>query len=194
MRAVIDCDPGQDDALAVLLALASPAELEVLAVTTVAGNVPLPLTQANARKVVELAGRRDLPVHAGAARPLVRAPVTAEFVHGKTGLDGADLPTPSIPLASRHAVGALVELVRARAPGSVTLCPLGPLTNLALALHKAPDIAPRIRDIVLMGGALGEGNITPAAEFNIYADPQGADARTDRASRQKPPTAARSCA
>jgi purine nucleosidase len=171
---VIDCDPGQDDALAVLLALASPAELEVLAVTTVAGNVPLALTEENARKVVELAGRRDLPVHAGAARPLVRAPVTAEFVHGKTGLDGADLPTPSIPLASLHAVDALVELARARPAGTITLCPLGPLTNLALAIRKAPDIAPRLREIVLMGGALGEGNSTPAAEFNIYADPHAA--------------------
>ena len=171
---VIDCDPGQDDALAILLALASPQELEVLAVTAVAGNVPLALTQENARKVVELAGRRDLPVHAGAARPLVRAPVTAEFVHGTTGLDGADLPAPTIPLAGLHAVDALVELLRARPPGSVTLCPLGPLTNLALALHKAPDIAPRIREIVLMGGALGEGNITPSAEFNIYVDPHAA--------------------
>jgi purine nucleosidase len=171
---IIDCDPGQDDALALLLALASPDELEVLAVTAVAGNVPLALTQENARKVVELAGRRDLAVHAGAERPLVRAPVTAEFVHGKTGLDGADLPAPTIPLAPQHAVGALVELVRARPAGTITLCAIGPLTNLAMALHQAPDIAGRIGQIVLMGGALGEGNITPAAEFNIYADPHAA--------------------
>jgi purine nucleosidase len=171
---IIDCDPGQDDALALLLALGSPDELEVLAVTVVAGNVPLALTQENARKVVELAGRRDLPVHAGAERPLVRAPVTAEFVHGKTGLDGADLPPPSIPLAATHAVDALIDLLRARPAGTITLCPLGPLTNLALALHKAPDIAGRIREIVLMGGAIGEGNVTPSAEFNIYVDPHAA--------------------
>ena len=104
----------------------------------------------------------------------MRAPVTAEFVHGATGLDGADLPAPTVPLARLHAVDALIELLRARPAGSVTLCALGPLTNLALALHKAPEIAGRIREIVLMGGALGEGNITPAAEFNIYADPHAA--------------------
>jgi purine nucleosidase len=171
---VIDCDPGQDDALALLLALASPDELDVLAVTAVAGNVPLALTQENARKVVELAGRRDLAVHAGAARPLVRAPVTAEFVHGKTGLDGADLPAPTIPLAPQHAAAALTELLRTRPAGTITLCAIGPLTNLAMALHQAPDIAGRIGQIVLMGGAIGEGNITPAAEFNIYADPHAA--------------------
>ncbi|HSA81904.1 MAG TPA: nucleoside hydrolase, partial [Geminicoccaceae bacterium] len=159
---IIDCDPGQDDALAILLALASPDELEVLAIMAVAGNVPLALTQANARRVVELAGRREVPVHAGCDRPLVRKLVTAEFVHGRTGLDGADLPPPTLPLAETHAVDALIELLRARPAGTVTLCPLGPLTNVALALLKAPDIAPRIRQIVLMGGAIGEGNITPS--------------------------------
>ena len=171
---IIDCDPGQDDALAILLALASPDELEVLAITAVAGNVPLALTQANARKVVELAGRRDLPVHAGCDRPLLRALVTAEHVHGRTGLDGPDLPPPTLPLAEAHAVDALIELLRARPAGTVTLCALGPLTNVALALLKAPDIAPRLRQIVLMGGAIGEGNITPSAEFNIYVDPHAA--------------------
>ena len=171
---IIDCDPGQDDALAILLALGSPDELAVLAVTAVAGNVPLALTQENARKVVELAGRRDLAVHAGAERPLVREPVTAEFVHGATGLDGADLPAPTLPLSAVHAVDAIVDLLRAHEPGSVTLCALGPLTNVALALLKAPEIAGRIREIVLMGGAIGEGNITPSAEFNIYVDPHAA--------------------
>ena len=171
---IIDCDPGQDDALAILLALASPEELEVLAITAVAGNVPLALTQANARKVVELSGRREVPVHAGCERPLVRALVTAEYVHGRTGLDGADLPAPTLPLADAHAVDALIDALRARPAGTVTLCPIGPLTNLALALLKAPDIAPRIRQIVLMGGAIGEGNITPSAEFNIYVDPHAA--------------------
>jgi purine nucleosidase len=171
---IIDCDPGQDDALAILLALGSPDELDVLAVTTVAGNVPLALTEKNARKVVELAGRPDLPVHAGCDRPLVRDLVTAEYVHGKTGLDGAHLPEPGMALAPGHAVEAIVDLLRAHPAGTVTLCPTGPLTNIALAVQKAPDVVPRIKEIVLMGGALGEGNVTPAAEFNIYVDPHAA--------------------
>jgi purine nucleosidase len=171
---IIDCDPGQDDALAILLALASPDELEVLAVTAVAGNVPLALTEKNARKIVELAGRGDVPVFAGCERPLVRPPVTAEHVHGRTGLDGADLPEPELPLAVAHAVDAIIGLVRDRPEGAITLCPIGPLTNVAAALTKAPDIAQRIRQIVLMGGAITEGNITPSAEFNIYADPHAA--------------------
>jgi purine nucleosidase len=170
---IIDCDPGQDDALAILLALASPEELEVLAVTAVAGNVPLALTERNARKIVELAGRHDIPVHAGCERPLARDRVTAEYVHGRTGLDGAELPEPSKPLADAHAVDAIIATLRAR-PGAVTLCPLGPLTNIATALQRAPDIVDHIREIVLMGGAIGEGNTTPAAEFNIFADPHAA--------------------
>jgi len=172
---IIDCDPGQDDALALLLALGSPAELEVLAVTAVAGNAPLALTQKNARKVLELGGRPDIPVHAGCARPLVRAPVIADYVHGATGLDGYPLPEPSVPLADGHAVDAIIELLRGRPAGTITLCPTGPLTNLAIAMVKAPEIVPRIREIVLMGGAIGLGNATPAAEFNIFADPQAAD-------------------
>jgi purine nucleosidase len=171
---IIDCDPGQDDALAILLALASPDDLDVLAITAVAGNVPLALTEKNARKIVELAGRADVPVFAGCERPLVRAPVTAEHVHGRTGLDGADLPEPGLPLAPAHAVDAIIDLVRGRPEGTITLCPVGPLTNIAAALMKAPDIVPRTRQIVLMGGAIGEGNITPSAEFNIYADPHAA--------------------
>jgi purine nucleosidase len=171
---IIDCDPGQDDALAILLALASPEDLEVLAVTAVAGNVPLALTEKNARKIVELAGRGDVPVFAGCGRPLVRPPVTAEHVHGRTGLDGADLPEPAIPLAPGHAVDAIIDLVRGRLAGTVTICPVGPLTNVAAALTKAPDIARRLRQIVLMGGAIGEGNTTPSAEFNVYVDPHAA--------------------
>jgi purine nucleosidase len=171
---IIDCDPGQDDALAILLALGSPDELEVLAVTTVAGNVPLALTEKNARKVVELAGRREVPVHIGCDRPLVRDLVTAEFVHGGTGLDGAELPEPSVAPAPAHAVDAIVELLRTRPARTVTLCPTGPLTNIAMVMRRAPDVVPRIKEIVLMGGAIGEGNITPAAEFNIYVDPQAA--------------------
>jgi purine nucleosidase len=171
---IIDCDPGQDDALALLLALGSPEEIDVLAVTAVAGNVPLSLTEKNARKVVELAGRPDLPVHVGCERPLVRDLVTAEFVHGETGLDGADLPEPRMPPAPTHAVEAIIDLVRAKPAGTVTLCPTGPLTNIAAVMQKAPDVVPRIKEIVLMGGAIGEGNITPAAEFNIYVEPHAA--------------------
>lgn len=170
---IIDCDPGQDDAVALLLAVASP-ELDLLAVTAVAGNVPLAHTAANARRVLELAGRPDIPVHAGCDRPLVREPVTAEYVHGETGLDGAGLPPPSTELAEGHAVDRLIALLRER-PDGVTLCPIGPLTNIATALRVAPDIASRIRRIVLMGGAMGQGNVTPSAEFNIYADPHAAD-------------------
>jgi purine nucleosidase len=171
---IIDCDPGHDDALAILLALGSP-ELDVLAITAVAGNVPLALTERNARKVCELAGRADLPVHAGCDRPLARELVTAEHVHGKTGLDGPALSEPRMALAETHAADAIVELLRAHPPGAVTLCPIGPLTNIATALRKAPDVAGRIKEIVLMGGAIAEGNITPAAEFNIYVDPHAAE-------------------
>ena len=171
---IIDCDPGQDDALAILLALGSPDELEVLAITAVAGNVPLALTEKNARKIVALAGRTDVPVHAGCVQPMVRPLVTAEFVHGETGLDGADLPEPTVPLAASHAVDAIIDILRTRPEGLVTICPVGPLTNIAMAMRKAPDIVPRIREIVLMGGAIGQGNITPSAEFNIYVDPHAA--------------------
>ena len=172
---IIDTDPGQDDAVAILLALASP-ELNLLGITTVAGNVPLALTSRNACMLLELAQRRDVPVFAGAIRPLVRPLVTAENVHGKTGLDGPVLPEPTLALAPGDAVDFMVRTLRGRPSGSVTLCPLGPLTNIALALVRAPDIAPRIAQIVLMGGGCFEGgNITPAAEFNIYVDPHAAE-------------------
>ncbi len=174
-KIIIDTDPGQDDAVALLLALASPDELEVLAVTAVAGNVPLALTARNARSVRELAGAGHVPVHAGCDAPLERGLVTAEHIHGKTGLDGADLPEPTLPLASMGAVEAIVHHVRREPPGTVTLCPLGPLTNVATAFRHAPDIVARLDGIVLMGGAYFEvGNITPAAEFNIYVDPEAA--------------------
>lgn len=174
-KIIIDTDPGQDDAVAILLALASP-ELEVLGITAVAGNVPLALTEKNARKVCELAGRPDVRVFAGAKRPLVRDLVTAEHVHGKTGLDGPELPEPRMALDGRHAVDFLVETLMAHAPGEITLCTLGPLTNIALALLREPEIAPRVREIVMMGGGFFEGgNVTPAAEFNIYVDPHAAD-------------------
>ncbi|SPF80200.1 nucleoside hydrolase [Pseudoprimorskyibacter insulae] len=174
-KIIIDTDPGQDDAVAILLALASPSEIEVLGITAVAGNVPLPLTSKNARIICELAGRTDVKVYSGCDAPLQRKLVTAEHVHGKTGLDGPDLPDPVMPLQEQHAVDFIIETLRNEPAGSVTLCPLGPLTNIAAALQRAPDIAPRIQEIVLMGGAYFEvGNITPTAEFNIYVDPEAA--------------------
>ena len=173
-RIIIDTDPGQDDAVAILLALASP-EIEVLGLTAVAGNVPLHLTSRNACMVCELAGRTDIPVFAGCDAPLERKLVTAEHVHGKTGLDGPDLPEPTMALQDRHAVDFIIDTLRAEPAGTVTLCPLGPLTNIASAFRRAPDIVDRVQEIVLMGGAYFEvGNYTPAAEFNIYVDPEAA--------------------
>ncbi|MCT8329187.1 nucleoside hydrolase [Albidovulum sediminis] len=174
-KIIIDTDPGQDDAVAILLALASP-ELDVLGITAVAGNVPLALTERNARIVCEIAGRPDVRVFAGCDRPIARRLVTAEHVHGKSGLDGIELFEPTMPLQPEHAVDFLIETLRREAPGTVTLCPLGPLTNIATAFTRAPDIVGRVAEIVLMGGAYFEvGNITPAAEFNIYVDPEAAD-------------------
>ncbi|WP_208354088.1 nucleoside hydrolase [Pseudaestuariivita rosea] len=174
-KIIIDTDPGQDDAVAILLAL-SADQLDVLGITTVAGNVPLRLTSKNARVVCELAGRPDVPVFAGCDGPMERKLVTAEHVHGKTGLDGADLPDPKMPLQDQHGVDFIIQTLRDHPPGTVTLCPLGPLTNIATAMTRAPDIIPRIQEIVLMGGAYFEvGNYTPAAEFNIYVDPEAAD-------------------
>ena len=171
---IIDTDPGQDDAVAILLALASP-EFEVLGITAVAGNVPLALTQVNARKICELAGKPETKVFAGAVRPLLRPLVTAEHVHGRTGLDGPVLADPKMPLQKQHAVDFVIETLMAREAGTVSLCVLGPMTNIALALIREPKIASRIKRIVAMGGGFFEGgNVTPAAEFNIYVDPQAA--------------------
>ena len=175
-KIIIDTDPGQDDAVAILLALASPEEIDVLGVTCVAGNVPLDLTSKNARIVCELAGRDDVKVFAGCDRPLGRDLVTAEHVHGKTGLDGPDLPDPTMELQDTHGVDFIIDTLRSHPAGSITLCPLGPLTNIAQAFNKAPDIVEMVQEIVLMGGAYFEvGNITPTAEFNIYVDPHAAD-------------------
>lgn len=173
---VIDTDPGQDDAAAILLALACPDALEVRAITVVAGNIPLAIAERNARAIVELSGRTEVPVYAGAAAPWLRTLVTAEHICGPSGLDGADLPPPRLQLASAHAVDAIVAALEAAPASGVTLCPIGPLTNIASALLKAPRLVPRIREIVLMGGAVGLGNITPAAEFNIHVDPHAAAA------------------
>jgi purine nucleosidase len=171
---IIDTDPGQDDAVAILLALASP-ELEILGITAVAGNVPLALTEVNARKICELAGRPEMKVYSGAIRPILRKLVTAEHVHGRTGLDGPVLPEPKMKLEKQHAVDFIVETLMERPAGTVTLCVLGPMTNIGLALVREPRIASRIKRIVAMGGGFFEGgNVTPTAEFNIYVDPQAA--------------------
>ncbi len=175
-KIIIDTDPGQDDAFAILLALASPEDLEVLGICAVAGNVPLALTQRNSRIVCELAGRREVRVFAGCEAPLKRKLVTAEYVHGKTGLDGPVLAEPTMPLQPGHAVDFIIDTLRREPVGTVTLCPLGPLTNIATAFLKAPDIVGRVQEIVLMGGAYFEvGNVTPTAEFNIYVDPEAAE-------------------
>ena len=174
-KIIIDTDPGQDDAVAILLALASPEDIEVLGITAVAGNVPLPLTEKNARIVCELAGKPETKVFAGCDAPMKRKLVTAEHVHGKTGLDGPQMTDPVMPLQEQHAVDFIIETLRKHAPGTVTLCPIGPLTNIATAFERAPDIIKRVQEIVLMGGAYFEvGNITPTAEFNIYVDPEAA--------------------
>ena len=171
---LIDCDPGHDDAIALLLALASP-EVELLGVTTVSGNQTLGKTTANAIRVLELVGRGDVPVAAGADRPLERELFVAAYVHGESGLDGPALPPPETEAVDQHAADFLAERVLA-SPDPVTLVPTGPLTNVALFLERHEDAAARLRGIVLMGGAIAEGNVTPAAEFNVWADPEAARA------------------
>jgi inosine-uridine nucleoside N-ribohydrolase len=169
-RILLDCDPGHDDAIALLLALASP-ELELLGVTTVAGNQTLEKTTANAIRVLDFLGRDDVPVAAGAERPLVRDQYVAAYVHGETGLDGPDLPPPQRDPLPGHAVEFLAQQILGH-DGAVTLVATGPLTNVALLLAMHPDARPR--RVVFMGGAIAEGNVTPAAEFNIWADPEAA--------------------
>ncbi len=169
---IIDCDPGHDDAAALLLALASD-EVELLGVTTVAGNQTLSKTTANAIRVLDCAGRPDVPVAAGADRPLMRELQVAADIHGETGLEGAELPPPSRSPEQAHAVDWIAATLQT-APAPVTLVPVGPLTNIALLLARYPGIEARIERIVLMGGSIGEGNVTPAAEFNIWGDPEAA--------------------
>jgi purine nucleosidase len=174
-RIIIDTDPGIDDSVAILLALAAPEELEVLGIVAVAGNLPLPQTERNARRVCELAGRTDIPVYAGCARPLFRPPATAEHIHGETDRDRLLLPEPTMAIQAQHGVDFLVETLCAAEAGTITLCALGPLTNIAMALVKAPEVAGTIAELVIMGGACFElGNVTPAAEFNIHVDPHAA--------------------
>ena len=175
-KIIFDTDPGQDDMAAILLALASPEELEVLGIVAVAGNVPLSHTSRNALCICELAGRSEIPVFAGSDQPMGRKLVTAEHVHGKTGLDGPDLPEPKAKLQAKPGVDFLIDTIRASAKGEITLVTLGPLTDIGLALTRAPEIGAKIREIVMMAGAYFEGgNITPTAEFNVYVDPQAAD-------------------
>lgn len=175
-KVIIDTDPGQDDGVAILLALGSPAEIDLLGIVAVAGNVPLSRTELNARRVLEFAGRPDIPVFAGCERPLTRALITAEHVHGETGLDCLSSIEPTFSLRPEHGVDFIIDSLRNAQPSEITLCFLGPLTDLAVALVKAPEITRGIREVVLMGGAYFEvGNITPTAEFNIYVDPEAAD-------------------
>jgi len=174
-KIILDCDPGQDDAVALALAMAATNEIKLLGVTTVAGNVPLNLTQRNARIMCEMCHRPDVKVYAGAEKPLEHELVTAEHVHGKSGLDGIEIYEPSHPLEEKHAVDFIIETCLAMEDNSLILVPTGPLTNIGLAIEREPAILPKIEEIVLMGGALKEGgNITPSAEFNIYVDPEAA--------------------
>ena len=175
-KVIIDCDPGQDDAVALFLAMASPDELEILGITTVAGNVPLELTQRNARMMCDIAGLTDLPVYAGCERPMVLEPITAEYIHGNTGIDGVDVFEPDTPLQQGHAVDFIIETLLAAKKGTVTLIPTGPMTNVATAIQREPAILDGIQEIVAMGGAMREGgNRSPSAEFNVLVDPHAAD-------------------
>src|SRR5229473_6317583 len=171
-RIILDTDPGVDDAIAIFLALRSP-ELHVEAITPVCGNVPLSLTLPNALRLVEIAGRTDIPVAAGAATPLVRRLVTAKYAHGNNGLGGVEFPEPKIKPVSETATELIRRIVRAN-PGEISIVAIGPLTNVATVLKSDPTIAPLIKSIVIMGGSLSGGNITPAAEFNFYVDPEAA--------------------
>jgi purine nucleosidase len=174
-RIIIDTDPGLDDAVAILLALAAAEKLDVRGIVAVAGNLPLAETERNARRVCELAGRAEIPVYAGCARPMLRPLATAEHIHGETARDHLLLPEPTMALQTLHGVDFLIEALRIADTGAITVCALGPLTNIAMALIKAPEVAVKIGELVIMGGACFElGNVTPAAEFNIHVDPHAA--------------------
>lgn len=171
-KVILDCDPGHDDAMAILLAHGNP-DIELVAITTVAGNQTLDKTSLNARRVCTVAGIRDVPVAAGCDRPLSRPLRTAGYIHGETGLDGPAFGPPTVPLHEQHAVDLIINLLM-RSDGEITLVPTGPLTNIAMAVRKEPRIVSRVKEVVLMGGAYTRGNITPAAEFNIAVDPEAA--------------------
>lgn len=173
---IIDCDPGQDDAVALFLAMSSPDELEILGITTVAGNVPLTLTRRNARMMCDIAGRQDIRVFSGCDKPMVREAITAEYIHGNTGIDGVDVFEPNTPLQQQHAVDFIIETLLAADDASITLVPTGPLSNIGTAIDKEPAILRHVKQIVVMGGAMREGgNRSPSAEFNILVDPQAAE-------------------
>lgn len=172
---IIDTDPGHDDAFALLMAMASTDDVELIGVTTVAGNVSLDKTTYNALRLRELVGRHEVPIYEGCSRPMVNDLVTAEYVHGESGLDGPELPEPTRGVEPEHAVDYLVHTLRAASPRSITICLIGPMTNMGMALVKDPDIASSIAEFVIMGGSFhAGGNVTPAAEFNIYVDPHAA--------------------
>ena len=175
-KVIIDCDPGQDDAVALFLAMSSPDELDILGITTVAGNVPLALTQRNARMICDIAGRQDIPVFAGRERPLVLDPITAEYIHGPTGIDGIDVFEPETPLQDADAVDFIIDTLLAANKGSTTLIATGPMTNVAAAIQREPRVLVGIERIVSMGGSMREGgNRSPSAEFNVLVDPHAAD-------------------
>lgn len=172
-KIILDCDPGHDDAVAILLALGSP-EIELLGVTTVGGNQSLEKVTYNARAVLEKAGATHIPVYAGCARPLVRPLSVAKAIHGETGLDGVELPEPTRPLEQAHAVTYIVKTIMKSDPGTITLVPTGPLTNIALACRLEPEIVSRVKEVVLMGGGYHTGNRSAVAEFNVLTDPEAA--------------------
>ena len=172
-KIILDCDPGHDDAVAILLALGNP-EIEIVGITTVGGNQSLEKVTYNARAMLEAAHAHDIPVYAGSDRPLVREHEVAESIHGETGLDGVELPVPTRPLEDMHAVNFIVKTIMESEPGTITLVPTGPLTNIALALRMEPRIAERVSEVVLMGGGFHEGNWSAVAEFNIIVDPEAA--------------------
>ncbi|WP_046791813.1 nucleoside hydrolase [Tatumella morbirosei] len=175
-KIIIDTDPGQDDAIAILMAFSSPEQIELLGITTLAGNVPVELTTKNALKICELAGKQNTKVYSGASGPLKGKVVTAEHIHGKTGMDGPLLPEPTMEKQEMSAVDFIIDQIRKNDKNSITLCTLGPLTNIAIAIEKDPDIKEKIKEIIMMGGGFFEGgNITPSSEFNIYADPEAAE-------------------
>ncbi len=174
-KVILDCDPGQDDAVALFLAMSAPEAFDILGITTVAGNVPVELTQRNARMMCDIAGQVQLPVFAGCKRPIVREAITAEYIHGDTGIDGVDVFEPKTPLQDQHAVDFIIDTLSKADKNSVTLVPFGPLTNIGTAIQREPAILDAVEEIVLMGGAMREsGNRSPSAEFNIMVDPHAA--------------------
>lgn len=173
-KLLLDCDPGYDDAIALMLAYAHP-DLDLLAVTTVGGNQSIDKVTANALSIAQALGKTHIPIARGADRPLVEPLRDASFIHGQTGLDGVTLPAPDLSLLdSRHAVDVIIDTVMQEPAGTVTLVPTGPLTNIALAVRLEPRIVERVKEVVLMGGAYAMGNASPVAEFNVFTDPEAA--------------------